>query len=118
MDSLVTIHSLLRWLVLVLVVVGVGQAFLPAVSARGRRVVASVFVGLLDLQFLLGVVLLFQKGALSTAWRHVLFMILAVAAAHVLHARAKRTPAPSRRARVLLFGAPLVFILLGLIQVL
>jgi hypothetical protein len=36
----------------------------------------------------------------------------------VLHARAKRTPAPSRRARVLLFGAPLVFILLGLIQVL
>jgi hypothetical protein len=79
--------------------------------------VASAFVGLLDLQLLLGVILLFQEGALATTWRHVVFMLVAVALAHFFHVRARKAAAPARRERLLLYAVPLTLMLFGLLQV-
>jgi hypothetical protein len=45
-------------------------------------------------------------------------MVLAVAAAHVFSVRARKADASARRDRVLLFAAPVVLILFGLLQVL
>lgn len=118
MDIIVAAHSVLRWAVTALAAVGLVQAVSAAGSAGGRRVVALAFVGLLDLQVLLGVILLTRKGALATTWRHVVFMVLAVAAAHVFSVRARKADASARRDRVLLFAAPVVLILFGLLQVL
>jgi hypothetical protein len=117
-DFILTVHSIVRWPVIALVVVGIVQALSPRGSAGGRRAVASAFVGLLDLQVLLGVILLTRAGALTTTWRHVLFMFAAAVCAHVFHVRARKAAAPVRRDRVLLFGLPLVLILFGLLQVL
>lgn len=117
MDLILSVHSIARWPLIVLAVVGIVQAASPRGSAGGRRAVASAFVGLLDLQVLLGVILLTRQGALTTTWRHVLFMLVAVACAHVFNVRARKAAAASRRDRVLLYALPLVLILFGLLQV-
>lgn len=101
-----------------LAVVGIVQAFSPAGSDGARKAVERAFVGLLDLQVLLGVILLTQKGVLATTWRHVVFMFLAVVLAHVMSVRVRKAAEPTRRDRMLLFGLPVVLVLFGLLQVL
>jgi hypothetical protein len=117
-DIVVTIHSVIRWPVLALALLGLGAALASGASARLRRAIASSFVGLLDLQLLLGVVLLFQSGVFSTTWRHVVFMVLAVVTAHGFHARARKHPAPGPRDHLLVFLVPGILLLFGLLQVL
>lgn len=97
MDTLVTIHSLYRWLVLVALVAG-GAAGILA-NARGRdwdrgadRPYALVAV-LVDIQIGLGIVLwLFGRGwekGLFFAAIHPITMLLAVGVVHAAVARAR-----------------------------
>lgn len=86
MDLLLVVHSIVRW---VIIVVGVLAAVKSAYGwlTRGKfgpadRGLMGGFVGLLDLQLLLGVVLLFGFGVVGYRMEHATTMLLAVAAGH------------------------------------
>ena len=114
-EALSETHNILRWLVLGVGLVGVSQALWGASegggTARLGALMPRVFVGLLDLQFLLGVILLVSS---RTGWVHAVLMLGAVALAHVLHFRAKRSlPEWVRGSRIALFAFPMIVIFVG-----
>ncbi|MCS6903263.1 MAG: hypothetical protein NZO41_03185 [Candidatus Bipolaricaulota bacterium] len=80
-------HSGIRWLVLLAVIVGLfglvrGWWRDAEHHQRERRIWGLVYSVLMDLQLLLGALLLFMLSAWG-AWPHVVSMLLAVACAHV-----------------------------------
>jgi hypothetical protein len=94
-DTVFTIHSWVRYLVLlaglgaiVTAVIGWGTAGLPP---RAERALSGAFVGLLDVQVVIGVLLLLTGfpfyGALAG---HLFMMLLAAAAAHGASVMARR----------------------------
>ena len=93
-------HSGLRYLVLLVGVI----AFLYTLVAalRGRpwnstsRGLVLGFTGLLDLQVLLGVVLVFVWRFYPALWGHITMMILAAAVAHITGIVNRRRPAERR----------------------
>jgi heme A synthase len=113
------IHSALRWAVLAAAGVGLLHTlWLRSSPPVSPRAMATVFVSLVDVQAVLGVILLFGAGALASTWRHVLFMALTLFLVHLLHRRVRRhRSSESRRPRLALYGIPLVLMGLGLIQV-
>ena len=118
MESLVAIHGILKWPMFAAVIVGVSSAYVGTFSPKARRILGAAYVGLLDLQLLLGGILLFEEGVLSTSARHVGFMVLTLILAHGFYIRAKKGGFADRRARVLLFVVPSLTLGLGLLQVL
>jgi hypothetical protein len=129
------LHSLLRWVVLAAGIV----AFVRAVAGmRGRRAwtpadnrAGQVFVGMLDLQLLLGILLyLFLSPITSVAFRdfgaamsnsglrywaveHLAGMVISVALAHVGRARVQKAIEPARRHKLaaIFFGLALAVML-------
>lgn len=113
--SVLFIHSYLRWIVL-----AAGLAVLVAAlrggaqSPKGLDRVHSVFLGLLDLQLLLGLALYFFLSPLAQAARqnlalamkepnlrffgveHIATMLIAVVVAHLGRVRSKRKTGPAR----------------------
>lgn len=99
MNPLFHAHSGLRYLVLLAGLVAlVFFAFSLATKrpwSKGARVLGSVFTGLLDLQIVLGILLVLMGGNWYPAmWGHVVMMVVAAAAAHVLFAKNRRRPEP------------------------
>lgn len=95
MDTVFTIHSYVRYLVLlagagavITALIGWRSAGLPP---RAERALSGAFVGLLDLQVVLGVLLLLTGfpfyGALTG---HLFMMLIAAAAAHGTSVMARR----------------------------
>src|SRR5512144_1590256 len=89
-DTLVYIHSMLRWLILSLAVFGAARSFVSmlSVSARFSRLdlgVSRAYTILLDLQLLVGILLVLAALAAqgSVPWIHPIIMIPAVVIAHV-----------------------------------
>ena len=116
-------HSGLRYLVLlagVVALVVIGRALAARLPyGKGARVSGAAFTGLLDLQVVVGIV-----TALVRPWKpayvgHVVTMVLAVAAAHVLRVRARN--AADDRARhvsaLLAVLVPLVLIVAGILAI-
>ena len=102
MNILLTIHSLLRWLILLVAVVaivklGLGWRRGGPFDGMDRGVVAG-YSGLLDLQVLLGLVLLIGdaiflgEGFPMVRILHAIVMILAVVTAHLPPARPGTEP--------------------------
>jgi len=115
-DLLLDVHGFLRWPVLLLGLVGMLWAVGPrrshAAPARIDRALGGAFLGLLDLQVLLGVVLFLLAGAdRARAFGHVAVMLGAVILAHVFSRRLRQ--AGASRDAVLLFGLPLAAIVVG-----
>ena len=136
-SAFITIHSLLRWVVLLVgfaaVGLGVrgwsGRPWLPADKLTGR-----IFVGVLDLQFLIGLILYVvlspTVGAaisnVGAAMRdpilrfflveHAAGMLVAVALAHVGQSKIKKATDDARRHRTaaVFFGLSLFIILLSI----
>ena len=136
-SAFITIHSLLRWVVLLagFAAVGLGvrgwsgRPWLPADRLTGR-----VFVGVLDLQFLIGLVLYVVLSPLvgaafsnvGAAMRdpilrfflveHAAGMLVAVALAHVGQTKIKKATDDTRRHRTaaVFFGLSLFIILLSI----
>ena len=86
MDALFAAHSGTRYLVLLVGVIallwfvwglGTNRPF-----SRPAPAIFAVFVGLLDLQALMGIVLLIGRDRPPEIWGHVALMILAVTLAH------------------------------------
>ena len=123
-DTLFTIHSYVRYLVLlagvgaiVAATVGWKTAGLPP---RAERALSGTFVGLLDLQIVLGVLLLLVGfpfyGALTG---HLFMMLLAAAAAHGASVMARRRE-PARSGspvRTIGFVLALIFIVGGIMAI-
>ncbi|MCS6994834.1 MAG: hypothetical protein N2117_05980 [Anaerolineales bacterium] len=94
MTFLLTLHSILRWLVVfvalaLLIRFGLGLIQKHAYD-RSARGLASAFAGLMDLQLLIGTVFFVWSGfaiqggfALRHRWEHLFVMLLAVLAAHL-----------------------------------
>lgn len=124
MEIVLTIHSIVRWIILVVAVValvklGLGWLRGGTFDGMDRGVVAG-YSGLLDLQALLGVILLFGdaiflgEGFPTARILHAIVMILAVVAGH-LPARWRQSPAPARyRGTLAAIGASLVLIFIGI----
>ncbi|WP_437677367.1 hypothetical protein [Sorangium sp. So ce131] len=133
-STVLFVHSWLRWAVLLL-----GLATLVR-SVRGwtrggpwtatDRKISAAFVGSLDTQFLLGLILYVVLSPLTPksldalraampiaalrffAVEHAFLMIAAVAVAHVASARAKRAPNPTAQHRRMAIGVLITLLLM------
>lgn len=120
MDLLLTLHGVIRWPILVVALVGLALSLWErgweGGPPRWRSALAPLYLGLLDLQLVLGLALgLLDRERFGEVAFHAVVMGGAVVIAHVLRVRAKRLAEERRaRAEALLFGISLVFILVGL----
>lgn len=93
MDILLGLHSLVRWVIVIVAVVAVVRFALvwrekATTNARMDRGLMSGFTGLMDTQALLGIVFLFWSGFGGQGFpqfriEHAVTMILAVAVGHL-----------------------------------
>ena len=120
-EALVSVHSLLRWLVLLGAVAALAVALAgwlgSGPSDRQARQVALVYAIVLDIQVLLGIVIyaLEQRwagGGRQFQFEHPILMLLALAVAHVAFARARRAPGSGVAARTRTIGAGLSLLLI------
>ena len=123
MNILLMIHSILRWVILLVAVIAM-VVFLVSWLRRSQlqgvdRGLMSGFSGLMDLQAALGIVLLIWSGLAGVGFpryrlEHALIMILAAVVAH-LSARWKNAEEPLRyRNYFLIILASLVLVLMGI----
>ena len=86
MDVLQDIHSIVRWVIVVVGLLAAAKSaygwLMKAKFGPADRGLMSGFVGLLDLQLLLGAVLLIGRGVTGVRMEHATTMLLAVAAGH------------------------------------
>jgi hypothetical protein len=93
-------HSGLRYLVLLAGLVLLVYAAYGAIANRPYdkrvRVMSAVFVGALDLTVLLGFANLFSGIFYPRLGGHIVMMVFAAAAAHIVHGVMKRRPAEEK----------------------
>src|SRR5512143_3247535 len=102
MDFVVGVHGLVRWLVVIVAVVAVVR-YLLVMTGRAQpsgmdRGLMSGYTGLLDLNVLLGLILIvglsISAGQVSLLWiEHAVTNIVGVAVAHIFAQRAKKIEA-------------------------
>ena len=117
MDIVLLLHSLVRFVILLVAVVGVIKVLIALVQKTKPdqidQMLASAFTGLYDLEVLLGLLLILLGGLTQAI--HPIVMFIGVLLAHGLQVMTKR--AEGTRAtmyRLALFIVPLVVILVGL----
>lgn len=118
MDSVITglyhAHSGLRYLVLlagVVALVVAAAGWLRATEyGRPARISVAAFAGLMDLQILLGIVLVLTGIYYPALMGHIVMMLLGAAALHGLSVYAKRATAVRRAHRLALIGVLLALL--------
>lgn len=117
MGIVLMIHSLLRWLILVMALLAIVKHVLGLVRAQPydkfSGVLMSVFGGMMDLQMLMGII--FITTGLSPMYRieHAVTMILAVAVAHLPAAWKKKSDRVRYRNNLLALVGVIALIVLG-----
>ena len=125
MDIILGIHAIVRWIILLVAVAAIAKLAYGWLRAgtfdRADRGLVMGYSGLLDLQALLGFVLLFGNGFVlgegfpMPSILHAIVMILAVITGH-LAGRGKSDPAKARYRRALAaIAGSLVLVLIGII---
>jgi len=113
MDFIVGLHSLVRWLVVIVAVIAVVRYALvlagQAQSSGMDRGLMSGYTGLLDLNVLLGLIIIvglsIGAGQVLMVWiEHAVTNIIGVAAAHFFAQRAKKVEDAKLKARTNLLG--------------
>jgi len=134
-DAALVLHSSLRWLVLLLGLVAIARAIAGRSSgrpwSRADDLVSASFIGMLDLQMLIGLVLYFALSPITSTgmqdlggamgntglrfWtiEHPFGMIVAIALAHVGRARIRKAGDAVRQHRT-----ALIFFTLALLVIL
>lgn len=84
---LLTIHSIVRWIVVIITIIALldnlwGWLQSKEYTVRDGRIM-SIFVGFLDLQLILGMILLFTLGFTRYRIEHGVTLILTVTLAHI-----------------------------------
>lgn len=113
-EMLFEAHSGVRYLVLLAAVVALlatGMDLRAAVPGRTGAMTARLFAGLLDLQVLLGVLVLLVRPFQPRTIGHIVLMVLAAAAAHASAVFARRRAA-ERAAGIRLAGIALALLLI------
>jgi hypothetical protein len=120
MAFVLTLHSIVRWLVVIVAVIAmVRYALVMASKAQSSgmdRGLISGYTGLLDLNVLLGLILIIGLGEWETVQiEHAVTNIIAVVVAHVFAQRAKKIEDAKLKARTNLLGVviSLVIIVVG-----
>lgn len=124
MEFLIQIHSAVRWMVLLAGIAAsvkfAAGLIRKAAYARADRTLGAVYSGILDIQALLGLVLLVgltvRGGGLPPANRilHALTMFFAVAAAHQTARWREAADARKFRNGLIAYSLSLALILLGI----
>jgi len=108
MEFIVGLHSLVRWLVVIVAVVAIVRyALVMAGRAQPSgmdRGLISGYTGLLDLNVLLGLILIIGLGFTTQRIEHAVTNIIGVVVAHVFAQRAKKIEDPKIKARTNLLG--------------
>ncbi len=114
MDILLKSHAHFRWIVVLTAIVallGFLVTWLQRKDSRLDRTLMAIFLGCLDLQWLMGLILFIYKatttGLTRLHWEHAVTLTLALALGH-FSAKWKTAPTPIRARNYL-------FILLGVI---
>ena len=120
-DTLLYVHSVLRWLILSIAVFGAARSFVSmlSVSARFTRLdlgVSRVYAILLDIQLLVGVLLVLAALTLQqpVPWIHALIMIPAVIIAHLSRRFAAQPDRKRHQAQLAIYLSSLALIVIGL----
>ncbi len=112
-NVIVGLHSLVRWLVVIIAVIAVVRYALVMAgrvqSSRMDRGLMSGYTGLLDLNVLLGTIIIvglsISTGQVLAAWiEHALTNIIGVAVAHFFARRARKIEEARLKARTNLLG--------------
>lgn len=115
-DILFHAHSGLRYLVLLAGVLSLGYSLLAALRRqpwdRPGRIFLSSFVGLMDLQVVIGLILVFVRVFYPMLWGHLLMMVLAAVVGHVVLAMNKRRPAERQSHALAATGSGLALLLI------
>lgn len=102
------IHNLARWVVIIALVYVLVRSYLGWLGKRSwkpsDRMAGVIFTSALDVQLLLGILLIFLRGVTSIQARfymeHIGMMILAVVLAHVGSSRAKKAGSDTDKHRL------------------
>jgi uncharacterized membrane protein YphA (DoxX/SURF4 family) len=120
-DSLLTIHSFVRWLILSLALFGAARSFVSMLSVSGRFTrldvgVSRAYAGLLDFQFLLGILLVL--GALTlqevVPWIHPIIMLPAIVVAHLSRRVAAQPDRQRHQRQLVIYLGSLALVASGL----
>lgn len=115
MEFLFAAHSGLRYLVLLAAAAALAYLVYGWLARRpydrAARILTAVFVGVLDLQVLLGILLLLVRPFYPALSGHVVMMLLAAAAAHGFSVAARRREVPGARYRLAATGVALALLL-------
>jgi hypothetical protein len=109
-------HSGLRYLVLIAGIAAV--AYFAFALATGRtaerpaRILTAMFVGFLDLQIVLGLLLMVAGIFYGALMGHLVMMLLAAAAAHGASVMARRSADPRRALQIRLAGVVVALLLI------
>lgn len=120
-DTLIYIHSVMRWLILSLAVFGAARSFVSmlSVSARFARLdlgVSRAYAVLLDLQLLVGILLALAALTLQqlVPWIHPIIMIPAVVIAHLSRRFAAQPDRKRHQAQLAIYLGSLALVAIGL----
>ncbi len=121
MDIVLTLHSFVRWVIVVVALVALAKFALDwrrrAAPDNMDRGLMSGFSGLVDLQALLGIILIVwvsvTSGGFLSFLPHMLFMLAAVATAHLPVRWRKREDATVLRNNLLTIVGVLALVLIG-----
>jgi hypothetical protein len=119
MAFVLTLHAIVRWLVVIVAVIAVARYALvmagKAQSSGMDRGLMAGYTGLLDLNVLLGLILIIGLGFTPQRIEHAVTNLIGVAAAHFFAQRAKKIEDAKLKARANLLGVviSLVIIVVG-----
>ena len=115
------IHSVVRYVVLAAGLLAFVYLALGAArrgpAGKGVRIAGSIFVGVLDLQVLLGIALALVRPFYPRLTGHIVMMLAAAVVAHVLLAINRRRAAPGFRLPLIGIGLALVLIAGGILAI-
>ncbi|HSP78656.1 MAG TPA: hypothetical protein VLQ93_09015 [Myxococcaceae bacterium] len=121
MRALFYAHSGLRYLVLLMGLVAVAYFLCGLATKRpvdkSVRIIGSSFIGFLDLQILLGLILVTQWPFYPALWGHIVMMVLAAAVAHTLLAINRRRPNPNWALPLAGVGIALLLVIGGILAI-
>ncbi len=119
MDFLFHAHSGFRYVVLLvgfIALVVLVYALVTRKSVGATRGLMAAFVGVVDVQVLLGIILVFLWPFYGALIGHIVMMVLAAAVAHIASVMARRKDDPQRAVAIQIGGvvAALVIIVFGI----
>lgn len=118
MDSIViTLHSINRWIIVVVALIAAIKFLIGWLGNRSYeaadRGLMSAYTGLLDLQVLLGIILLFTRGVTNYQIEHAITMVIAVILAHLTRLWRDREDKTKFRNNFLVIVVGLLLIVVG-----